>query len=425
MFDKVKQYIDLGRNIFITGGGGVGKSYMLNQLTEEYPDIVVTSTTGISAINIGGTTIHSWAGVNICKDPIETQKYKVLNKFDKYNEILNTTRLAIDEISMLSPEHLKYISDFLSVIRADGRPFGGLQVILIGDFFQLPPVNPQNINSYCFTSPVWKDLDLVNIVLTKVYRQKDKQLVNALNNIRKGVTTDHDINLFESRNDVEPTEECVRLYATNLEASKYNTMKLAEIDDEEKTYTAYDSISTIARSDIPYSKLTPIQRSNYEKFRTACKFETVLKLKVGCRVMLLYNLDLDQELVNGSTGYVTNLQDRVITVKFDNGVIEDIKRMTLPETPAGGGLFVERKQFPLKLAYAVTVHKSQGQTYNKVYADLDRTFADGQAYVALSRCTSLDGLFLKGFSRNKIKANKQVIDFYSSLNDEKIIDNSV
>lgn len=418
MFKKIVKLIKDGRNLFITGGGGVGKSYMLEKLQEEFPDLVVTSTTGISALNIGGQTIHSWSGMGICDKDVITLGKK-LKENDNKQYLKEATLLAIDEISMLDATKFKYLDDLLSIVRTNPKPFGGIQVILIGDFYQLPPVGMEWGATYCFNSPLWKKLNLETINLTKVHRQKDKKFVTALNHIRQGEITQQDLDLLMSRNNVEPPMEAVRLYATNDEADYYNKVCYDRIKEEQHTFWAYDTITKKDKKGKEDSKpccpdnLTSKDKEAYQFFDKQCKYGKVVNLKVGSRVMLLYNMDIDDGLVNGSCGYVTGFEDNAVIVKFDNGVKQKIKKQKLTAY-VKTGLF-QRTQYPLRLAYASTVHKAQGMTMDKVYMNLCNIFSPGQTYVGLSRVTTLKGLFLKGFALSKIMVDNSVIDFYKTF----------
>ena len=180
------------KNIFITGHAGTGKSYVLERLKELFPQIVITSTTGISAVNVKGQTIHSWAGMGICNKPIKETIQNIRRNYSVKNSIRDCQILAIDEVSMLDKFTFEYLDEILRTVRENDSPFGGIQVIFIGDFYQIPPVEVyKNLEKgYCFESPLWKELDFQSVVLTKNYRQNDEKLINAL--------TDEDIALFRS-----------------------------------------------------------------------------------------------------------------------------------------------------------------------------------------------------------------------------------
>ena len=246
--EKVIELIDAGKNIFITGGGGVGKSYILNKLKEHYGDTLdITSTTGVSAINVGGQTIHSWAGIGLARKSVNyVVNYKIRKNKSLERQIKECKLLAIDEVSIMSDKLIKYLDDVLQQVRECPLPFGGLQVILIGDFFQLPPTkNKENLDAdYCFNSFTWQKLNLSTIYLKEVKRQSDKPYIDALNNIRTGVFNKKDIQIFENRNFPSSTridKNILQLFPTNKEASTYNNNCLEELSTNPVSYNATDT----------------------------------------------------------------------------------------------------------------------------------------------------------------------------------------
>lgn len=413
---KVLRLLKEKRNIFITGGGGVGKSYLLKELCE-LRDITVTSTTGISALNVGGQTVHSWSGIGTASKSINEIVASIKKNKTRLYNIESTDILAIDEISMLDDFTLDYLNQVLKNVLQSNKPFGGLQVILIGDFFQLPPVQLGNNRDFCFNSKTWQELNLEIINLKKVYRQDDEQLITALNNIREGDISSCQI--FASRNFVEPSEDCVRLYATNEEVNNYNKLRFDAIKKPAKKFYSQDIIKCWIdgkKKDLKPNdpKVPDWDKAIYNTFNNSCKAPSCLELKQGCRVMLLQNIDVEGGLVNGSCGNVLKLTDFDVTVKFDNGRTFSVEKADF-EYCQYGFVKVKRTQFPLALSYAVSIHKSQGMTFDKVFIDFSRIFTFGQAYVALSRVKSLLGLFIKNFNPLKIKANPSVINFYKNL----------
>ena len=422
IYKQVCNLIENKKNIFITGGGGVGKSYMLNKLRRRF-DITVTSTTGVSALNVKGQTVHSWSGIGIANKDITTIVKKIKDNKRKLKQIQSTRILAIDEISMLDDYTLDYLNTVLKEVMGSYKPFGGLQVILIGDFFQLPPVKINEFKTtkpidFCFNSKTWKELRLETIYLKKVYRQTDKKLIETLNNIREGNI--EDTSIFDKCSS-KPIETAIRLYATNDEVDTYNMYKYNQIDEKEYIYEAEDLVSSFVKGSYrwvsPYSKDTPEQdKLIFSSFSQNCKAPGTLTLKIGARVMLLQNIDVERGLVNGSCGTVIDLDNFLIEVKFDNGIRHIFEKNTF-ELEYNGFPKTKRTQYPLMLAWAVSIHKSQGCTFDNVFIDFKRIFTFGQAYVALSRVKTLDGLYLQNFDATKIKANPRVIEFYKRLED--------
>ncbi len=429
-FNKIINLLNNRENLFITGFAGTGKSYILRKLKEYYKEILsLTSTTGISAVNIGGQTIHSWAGVDCMDRNVQDLIKEFLNSnFGAVGQakrrIKNCKILAIDEISMLSAYHFEYLDELFQAVRGNNLPFGGIQLVLIGDFLQLPPVaNAIDISYYprktlfCFESSVWSNLNLKNIVLTKIYRQKDPKFTKTLCNLRLGKITEKDMELISKRFIDESSEinNKLHLFPKKIQTKRFNNEKLNELSTPVYTYKAYDNI------------LVPESIENKEKYKKKVFYEMnnyfqaeyTLNLKVGCRVMLLINADFKSGLINGSCGYVTKLAKSYAVVKFDNGITKKISSC-LFELIENDTVKATRFQLPLKLAYAITIHKSQGMTFDEIVIDCASSFSPGQVYVALSRVKSLKGLYITGFNPKKIYPNNKARNFYLKLDDENM-----
>jgi len=420
--NKIIKLINHGENLFITGYAGTGKSYILNKLKKKFP-ISVTSTTGLAAVNIQGQTIHSWAGVGICNRPVEDVVEKILKRSNLKKQITECKILAIDEISMLDARSFDYIDQVLRALKDESKPFGGIQVLLFGDFFQLPPVSKES--GFCFSSNCWQSLDLKTVFLEKIYRQNDEKFIRSLNNLRLNQLTQDDIRLFYDREVNYDTydSDILHIFSTNREADNYNTFKFNSVQKSLFTFNSLDkihrkkSIIEVNKNNLS-DKLTKFDLMTLETFEKSCKAPSALELKEGCRVMLLKNLNFKKGLINGSTGTVLELkqggEEDQILVRFDNGVEEFIAKQIF-EAYRDGDVVVSREQYPLRLAYGITIHKSQGMTLEKLIVDCDRIFECGQVYVALSRIKSLDGLYLKSFNPKKVLANEEVVNFYNKL----------
>lgn len=424
MYNIIKKLVCQKRNLFITGGGGVGKSYYLNKLKEDFPEMVMTATTGISSININGETIHKWSGAKIFNNPIYKQVAIIKNNKEVYDSIKECKILAIDEISMLASYQLDYLDKLFKKLRGINEPFGGIQLILVGDLFQLPPVKKGEyvtINSedylidYCFKAKCWKSLNFEIINLTKCYRQKDKEFVKVLNSIRKGKP--QNLELLEKRTGIDIPINAVRLFAINRKVDDWNKKCYDKLDTEEVIYWASDKFYKGKKSVNPWdkdSKLTDNQKRVMEDFNKKCKAVRILKLKVGARVMLLQNLDTSQGLCNGTCGYVTKLETHSVSVKFDNDLEIELKRKPF-QLHSNGKVLIERKQIPLMLAYACSIHKAQSASIDNLAIDFDQIFENGQTYVALSRATNLEHLYLQNFNENTIKVDNEIVKFYEDL----------
>jgi len=397
---KAINLINEHKNIFITGHAGTGKSFILENLKEIIPNLVITSTTGLAAVNVKGQTLHSWAGVGICNKSISNVIDNILSNYTLKTQIQSCKILAIDEISMLDINTFEYINEVLKQVRDNEKPFGGIQLVIIGDFLQLPPIdnNFTSEKKYCFESELWKLFNFQTIILTKNYRQNEEKLINALSHIRTNNLTKEDINLLKTREfeDSEEFADTLHLFATNEEANSYNLKRFNLIN-----MTQYD----FEAIDITY------QETNVLKYSRADK---LISLKLGARVMLLINLNFEKGLINGSCGTISQIADDYILIRFDNGVDEKIQRHEF-EFYKNDKLIASRKQFPLSLAYGITIHKAQGMTLDKLFVDCSKIFEKGQIYVALSRIRTLNGLFLKNFNPDKVKIDDKVIEFYKQI----------
>ena len=462
--ENIIKILDDKKSVFITGGAGTGKSYILRKLKKHYKGYLhLTSSTGISAININGQTIHSWAGIGICNKKISTLVSEIKNKNRaQYKKLITARMLAIDEISMLTSDCLDYLNLFLKNIRENDSPFGGIQMIFIGDFFQLPPViiNRKIENKdFCFNSNSWKETNPENIILTEVKRQTDIEFINILNDIRKGCVSTKGIKLIWDREyeclDVVNSEKglnILRLFATNNEANKHNRNCVEKISGKDYTFKSEDKIEWSSINDpsatILLSEEVDEQSNVWKNFNDDCRAVKQLQLrcdidlKTGCRVMLLQNINLEEHLANGSCGTVINVDSNLnyVDVLFDNGRVERISKTKFEITlgteekvikkinPDGNSYDIianqkklVRYQIPLALAYGITIHKSQGMTFNDLIVDCKKIFADGQAYVALSRTKSLAGLYPLNFDEYQVKANPFVIEFYKKIENESNI----
>lgn len=420
---RVVYLIKQKKNVFITGHAGTGKSYILSKLKEKIPKLVITSTTGIAAVNVKGQTIHSWAGIGICNRLIEQTVEKILKKSSVKNQIQKCKILAIDEISMLDIKTFEYVDSVLRQVRSCDEPFGGIQVLFIGDFFQLPPVekNENSAQKYCFESKLWEDLDLYTVLLTKNYRQNEENLITALSNMRTNSLTDADVKLLKTRECKEniDTENALHIFATNQEADNYNNMKFNKINSEEYKLFAIDGVY---KGEKLVENPTNIREENIlKRIDVVCSAEKSISLKIGVRVMLLINYDFEKGLINGSCGEVKEINEDYILVYFDNGQCAKITRHDF-EFYNNEKLIALRKQFPLRLAYGITIHKSQGMSLDKLVVDCSRIFEKGQAYVALSRIKTLNGLYLHNFNPAKVMVDNTVVEFYKNL---KIFDKKV
>lgn len=431
--EQIIAAISKGQNVFITGGAGTGKSYNLAKLKELYGDhLHLTSTTGISAININGQTIHSWSGIGIADRPIDQVVRSIRKNTPLYQQIILCKMLAIDEISMLHSRIMDYINDVLKAVRENTEPFGGIQIILVGDFFQLPPISDSGqelkAKDFCFNSRAWNELNPYIVELKEVKRQNDPDYIELLNNIRQGNISVSDLRfLWERENSLDKNiysdRTKLHLFSTNKEADSYNSQCLQELDDRIYKFLASERIDWCNSANEVLLSEEIGNQSDINDLDKGCRAPKVLKLKIGCRVMLLKNINVKANLANGSCGEVVSIQEDAIEVHFDCGknvciYQEEFELIKAQGHKATGASIkkIVRKQYPLRLAYGITIHKSQGMTFDELVVHCDKIFADGQAYVALSRTKSLQGLYPLCFDPNKVTINSAVADFYNSFN---------
>ncbi|XP_055639285.1 ATP-dependent DNA helicase PIF1 [Toxorhynchites rutilus septentrionalis] len=402
-----------GRSVFFTGSAGTGKSYLLRKIISTLPPdgTVATASTGVAACLIGGTTLHSFAGIG--GGEAELQRcYEMAARPNSSQIWRKCKRLIIDEISMVDGDYFEKIEAVARYVRKSDKPFGGIQLILCGDFFQLPPVVKidrfaRGVNSqdndkgvrFCFQTKAWKECVQSMYELTVVHRQKDPEFIALLNSIRIGRVTPEirDRLTLTSKQKIE-TEGILatQLCSHTNDADVINQSKLNNLTGEENTFYATDS-------DIHATKVLDKQVQAPGK----------LVLKTGAQVMLLKNLNIAEGLVNGARGVVINYVQGYPLVKFKKREL-----LVKPETWAiksAGGVIWTRSQLPLKLAWAFSIHKSQGLTLDCVEMSLSKVFEAGQAYVALSRAQSLDSVRILDFDGKQVWANPKVLEFYRDL----------
>jgi ATP-dependent DNA helicase PIF1 len=401
-----------GCNLFITGGAGTGKSYLLNYLKRNYnkSGLAVTASTGIAAVNIGGSTIHSWAGIGLGNLPADQIISNLgSHKFSKLRKKIRLTNiLAIDEISMIPAQTFELLDKVFKSVRENNLPFGSLQLALFGDFLQLPPVNNYNNKTeFCFKSQVWQELNLTTVILEKIFRQNDQKFIKILNNLRFGKIDEEDIELLTSRININDSSiiKPTLLTTHNHKVEQINQLELKKIPQEEVIHSA-----TYAGNP-----------DKIEFLRKNCLASEHLKLKVGAQVMMIKNTYQKDEIINGSLGIIRDFSPKKLypIVEFANNKI-----LTIAPSEWNIEKFDEEKremiieasltQIPLILAWAMTIHKSQGLTLDKINCDLSQVFSPAQIYVALSRTRSLNSVFLTALNFNKISADPEALNFYKS-----------
>lgn len=399
---KVLNAVLGGRNVFFTGSAGTGKSFLLKKIISTLPpDVTIaTASTGVAACHIGGITLHQFAGIGLGTGTKE-RCFQLASRPSVISIWRKTKHLVIDEISMVDGEFFDKIEAVARHIRRTEKPFGGIQLILCGDFFQLPPVSKINDGAkFCFQSEAWQRCIHFNFELRTVHRQKDEAFVKVLNSIRIGRVTDDIENTLKetAKQHIESNGVlATRLCSHVKEADEINEFQLNELKGETKIYTALDSDNSMTNM---LDQQLPVPGK--------------LVLKIGAQVMLLKNININSGLVNGARGVIINFKNDVPIIQLRSGAHYEAKmeKWTIKTT---SGALVHRKQIPLKLAWAFSIHKSQGLTLDCVEMCLSRVFDAGQSYVALSRAQSLQSLRVLDFNSQQVWANTTVLEFYKKF----------
>lgn len=383
-----------GQNIYLTGSAGTGKTFLINQYIEylrvrEVP-LAVTASTGIAATHIGGQTIHSWSGLGI-REHITSKDLLSINKNKQTVKRLQAVQvLIIDEISMLSGRVLTAVSDILKHFKNNREAFGGVQLILSGDFFQLPPVSREplsNRDKFAFMAPIWVESKLGICYLTHQFRQKQDTLAFLLNEIRRQDVSDDSLDRIREKLEENNTnDDAVKLFTHNADVDSLNSKKLAEIINPAHTYYA----STDGKSQL------------IDNLKQTVLAAPIIELKESSQVMFVKN-NVEKGYFNGTTGEVIGFDDEGFPqVQLADDRIFNVRPEEWTVTDEHETILASYKQIPLRLAWAITIHKSQGMTLDTAEVDLSKTFEAGQGYVALSRLRSWNGLFLKGINQTSL-----------------------
>ena len=402
MNHKLKAAIDQGRNVFVTGAAGTGKSYTIREIKEKYPHACMTSTTGASSILIRGITFHSMSGMQIGKDNVQTYINKIMKNYKQKTFIKGLKIVIVDECSMLNAKFWEKVDKVFRAIRGVDKPFGGIQMILSGDFFQLPPIN----SKYLFETDLWWDMEFYYHILTDVKRQTDKAFINMLGDLRKGKMTEEAEMFLRSRM-IQPEDDyIVRLYPHKKDAEVYNKEMLDKIDEPEHDYVAKMASASIKITDNQKEVMFAYMSENMPA-------PPIITLKKGCQVLYLRN-DKDKKLVNGSQGIVVGFMKSLPVVKFST--CEIVVSPYRFETEDKEGNIYYYDQLPLIVCWARSIHKSQGQTLEKGVISIgEKIFENHQAYVALSRISSPDGVYIENFDPKSFKICPRVLKFYNYI----------
>jgi ATP-dependent DNA helicase PIF1 len=448
-----------GNNLFVTGPGGTGKTRLI-QFMVEYMNSIgksyqVCALTGCAAtlLNCKAKTIHSWSGIRLAKGPSDEIVKRVIRNRGYTKSWQSTEVLIIDEVSMMSRKMFDLLDQIArSTRKINSKPFGGIQLIFTGDFFQLPPIpdhDDPTTGEFCFQHPKWAStFKTANCIELKTFfRQTDPEYISILQEVRRGTISAANIALLQTRlmRGILPETQSgiipTKLFPVRSKVDTINEMSYAKLDGEERVYRF--NVTTNAKTHIDTgTELTPEELARCEELTSeqlsvevdnmivSLFTEKIVRLKVGTLVMCTANIDVDRGICNGSQGVIVGYAEAnanslpeefmkkvgtllVPVVRFANGVTMRVSphQRQSEEYPC-----IIVSQIPLCLAWALTIHKIQGATLDMAEMDIGRAiFAAGQSYVALSRVKTLDGLYLSEFNSTKIKANPLVVEFYNTF----------
>ena len=399
--EEVLEILKMGHNVLITGPAGCGKTFLLNKyinyLNKKNIDVAVTASTGLAATHLDGRTIHSWCGMGL-NQTLTDDHIKVLIKKEhlalriKYAKVL-----IIDEISMLNAKRLDLVNKICQIFRSNTEPFGSMQVLLCGDFFQLPPIKRRDEEDDRFVteSDIWSNMDINICYIEEQHRQQDQELLKVLDDIRSNSVTNETMNVLKTRYNKSLGGEIkvTKLYTHNKSVDAENYFELSKLPGDEVCYKMYsEGVPHLAKG-----------------LKESCLAPEELRVKKDAVVMFVKN--------NFNKGYINGTLGKVIGFDEDDGypIVKTIKGDKIIAHPEqwviedGGKTIASITQIPLRLAWAITVHKSQGMTLNCAEIDLSKTFEFGMGYVALSRVRALRDIKLAGINDLALKVNTEVI----------------
>ncbi len=406
--EEALEILKHGHNVYLTGAAGSGKTYLLNKyiqyLKAKGVNVGVTASTGIAATHMEGITIHSWAGIGLLRTASDKEIQAIVENKRIAKRFQNTHTLIIDEVSMLDADRFDLLEKVARLARGSWEPFGGMQVVLCGDFFQLPPVARANesLPEFVYKSSNWQNMNLRVCYLHEQFRQGDDEFLGILNAIRNASVDEAVVNrLLQCRNTVfpsTPVSRVVKLYSHNTNVDLENERELAGLPGKEYEYLMeMKGVPAVA-----------------ESLKRGCLAPEKLVLKHGAAVMFVKN-NFEKGYVNGTLGTVSSFNESgfpVITLLNGRKIIAENATWSVEEN---GKTLAEIKQIPIRLAWAMTVHKSQGMTLDAAQVDLSRCFERGMGYVALSRVRSLEGLRVLAFNDLALKVDEETLVFDQEL----------
>ena len=388
-----------GANVFLTGEPGSGKTYVVNEymryLNQAKVEVAVTASTGIAATHLGGMTIHSWSGIGINKFITRWDMDRITSNQRIYERVRRTKVLVIDEISMLDGKILECVNQVCREIKQIAEPFGGIQTVFVGDFFQLPPVTRETeAPEFAFTSKIWREMNLVISYLSEQHRQEDKIFLEILSALRRNTISEIHCSFLEKRSiggSESLSQNITKLFTHNEDVDRINSSELERIPG--KTYV--------------FEMTCAGRKSLIEQLKKGCLSPEKLLLKKGASVMFTKN-STKGSFVNGTLGTVVDFENHtnypIVKTKRGKNILAESMDWTIDEH---GKILGKISQIPL--AWAMTVHKSQGMSLDAAFVDLRNSFVEGQGYVALSRVRTLSGLYLSGWNHTALKVHPQVL----------------
>jgi len=411
---EAMEILKMGYNCYITGAAGSGKTHLLNEyikfLKNKGVEVGVTASTGIAATHMGGMTIHSWSGLGIADHLTEYDLEGLEEKKYLQDRFRDTQVLVIDEVSMIHHFRLDLVERIARHLKKNQLPFGGMQIILCGDFFQLPPVSKpgERESLFPYKSDTWKKLDLKICYLEEQYRQKDDRFTKILNGIRDGNMSEESFSHLKGRfnasfaSGIMPT----KLHTHNINVDSINDAELNKLPGQMFTFAMEDKG----------------RKALVDGLKKSCLAPEILRLKVGASVMFVKN-NFDAGYANGTLGKVVACDNYGPKVMLTNGkiIIPEKESWVIEEE---GKTKATITQYPLRLAWAITVHKSQGMSLDAVEVDLSQSFEKGMGYVALSRVRTLDGLKLLGLNKNALEVREDIALFDEDLRNMSAQDKS-
>jgi ATP-dependent DNA helicase PIF1 len=406
------EILKTGHNVFLTGSAGTGKTHLLNQyidyLKERDIALAITAPTGIAASHINGMTIHSFFGIGIRENIDEYFLDSLIQKEFLHKRLNKLKVLIIDEISMVSPELFRSIDKILRAFKYSDQPFGGLQLVLSGDFFQLPPVSISNNTSrFAWQAEAWKNAELKSCYLTEKFRQSDQSLINILDEIRSGDVSEESMEVFRScyKKELKSDFKVTKLYTHNKDVDRINEKELELLKDKPRLFQSRDKGS----------------KNNLAKiFKTSLvKEELALKKKA---VVIFIKNNYEAGYINGTLGEIIGFDKDsgapIVKIFSGHKIIAEHEDWKLEDHK--GEVKATVSQVPLRLAWALTIHKSQGMTLDAAEIDLSKTFETGQGYVALSRIKSTEGLRLMGLNNVALQVDQLILSIDKKIKEASL-----